>query len=197
MLFITVILIYFVLIVTAIPTITYDGNACPDIVCNMFQGMGFATSGTYTRINPPDVDGNYNTYIHTVFNPVTHKPVNIRECTNKVKMRLISANRRVTCSKKGCSSSNTNDITLECDEFPLASTYQGGRGAFTRCIQKWQNGLAGIDIRIFYQQKKIADNAPFTINLINVPFNCPETDDRTILKQTPNAGQSTCAIKPF
>lgn len=189
-------------LIRAMATLTYDGNLCPDIACNTQNGLNRRTNNIFTRINPPPPpppDGNPGKPIRIKLyghNPITNKGTYTGEaCVNPVKTQLIANNRRKNCPPKRCKTAETG---LECDEFPFASSYEGGRGASSICLPAWQNNMAGGgNLNGFYTANNIGDKDAFMVTVVNLPSNCPSFgDETTTIKNMPSPDQKNCFYTP-
>ncbi|WP_243766362.1 DNRLRE domain-containing protein [Streptomyces sp. GC420] len=55
-----------------------------------------------------------------------------------------------------------------CDEYPFASTFQGGIGAQTMGVPKWENDQQGRDMSAFLSRNRMKRGDPFLVWVINV-----------------------------
>ncbi|MBA4861340.1 hypothetical protein H1V43_08045 [Streptomyces sp. PSKA54] len=55
-----------------------------------------------------------------------------------------------------------------CDEYPFASTYQGGLGAQVMGVPKWENDQQGRDMSAFLRRNRMKRGDPFLVWTINV-----------------------------
>jgi hypothetical protein len=53
------------------------------------------------------------------------------------------------------------------DEYPFASSYQGGRGARVADVPGWQNDQQGFMMREFYRNYAIADGDSYRVRVID------------------------------
>jgi len=183
----------------AMPVLTYDGNLCADLVCNIATGLNsFKLSlnpGVLTRVDPPDIDDGTDP---SIYKWVTENPVldsnghyikmEHEICTNALKLSIIAGNRKLNCPQGTC---NTQHTGLSCDEFPFASSYEGGFGASSWCVPAWQNVMGGGgNLNAFYTANNIIDKSEFKVKVINVPALC--NAGGLPLMPIPQAGQTTC-----
>ncbi|KAL3836377.1 hypothetical protein ACJMK2_021810 [Sinanodonta woodiana] len=73
---------------------------------------------------------------------------NIKNAIARGKTRL-QKNRRAACSKVTCTGTNNS-----CDEYPFASTSQGGAGATTMCVPLSENNSQGGTTRLVLQKEQ-------------------------------------------
>lgn len=176
-----VLLLFVTLCLADIPVLIYNGNTCPDIACNVINGIALK-SDTLTRVSPPDENGITATFVANFYDPTTGERSTKRVCANNRKKKEIRSNRYRACGKVKCGPG------LECDEYPFASSYEGGVGASTRCIPSWQNGNAGNMLGTFLTKNNIPDHGPYKVSVINPPADC----SILIIKSTPDANANLC-----
>ena len=70
--------------------------------------------------------------------------------------------RSIACPQGTCSSAPAPNNS--CDEYPFASTHQGGSGASTRCVPTGTNSSQGGTLRHFYPA--ICDGAWFCVEVV-------------------------------
>ncbi len=58
------------------------------------------------------------------------------------------------------------NVAPSCDEYPFASTYQGGAGASTATVPLWENRVQGGYIGAFYVRARLRDGDPFAVVVI-------------------------------
>ncbi|KAJ2998777.1 hypothetical protein NUW58_g216 [Xylaria curta] len=82
------------------------------------------------------------------------------------------ANRTPRRTKSGCNRTPCSNAALpwsqkgnSCDEFPFASTFEGGTGAILRCVDSKENSSEGGQLSAFY--KTISHNTKFNIMMNN------------------------------
>ncbi|KAL3836341.1 hypothetical protein ACJMK2_021808 [Sinanodonta woodiana] len=92
---------------------------------------------------------------------------NIRNAINSGKTRSlqritdqnqIKKNRQAACGKVTCTAPNNS-----CDEYPFASTSQGGAGATTKCVPLSENNSQGGQLAGFYKKNNIGDKDWFNM----------------------------------
>ncbi|EMD85672.1 hypothetical protein COCC4DRAFT_54290 [Bipolaris maydis ATCC 48331] len=69
------------------------------------------------------------------------------------------------CNRTPCTNTNYNQWGNSCDEYPFASTHEGGAGAILRCVVDTDNDSEGGQLGNFY--KKINDGDQFDIFVVN------------------------------
>jgi Deoxyribonuclease NucA/NucB len=72
------------------------------------------------------------------------------------------ANRAASC--KGFVPTSSTD---SCDEYPFASTYQGGAGAATAHVPGTDNSAGGSKLSAFNQTNRVLDKDPFFVQVVN------------------------------
>ncbi|KAF2821079.1 hypothetical protein CC86DRAFT_427235 [Ophiobolus disseminans] len=78
--------------------------------------------------------------------------------------------RNMGCAQRVTYSALYNQyFSMQCDEFPPASTLEGG-GPTLVCISWYQNILGGSYLRYFYSDVSLASNAPFVIRMDTCAF---------------------------
>lgn len=73
--------------------------------------------------------------------------------------RAIAANRRAACGSAECGSGES------CDEYPFASSQEGGAGAVRLCVPERQNNSQGGTLSAFYQRESIGNNDEYCVQL--------------------------------
>lgn len=148
-------------------TVVHDYNCMPNIACHIYQRGG---------ANPLD--------------PTESLPMSITRAEGKKCIvgpqngagyrdsPVSFYNRREACPRTACPVTN-GPFTNGCDEFPFASTYEGGlgtpRGGFAgptsyMCIPRWENTMQGQIMIHFYGCLGAAqDNFRFQIKAVNIP----------------------------
>ncbi|KAL3836342.1 hypothetical protein ACJMK2_021775 [Sinanodonta woodiana] len=84
-----------------------------------------------------------------------NKPRLLKRIKDKNKIRQ---NRRLACGKSKCTGINNS-----CDEYPFASTSQGGAGATIMCVPLSENNSQGGQLSGFFKSKSIGNNAWFNM----------------------------------
>lgn len=69
-------------------------------------------------------------------------------------------------------------MPLSCDEYPFASTTEGGSGAHVGCIVAWQNGLQGWYLSNFYRDYNMQPNDQFVMEITGI--DCDTVKDTDI-----------------
>ncbi|KAK3578784.1 hypothetical protein CHS0354_030200 [Potamilus streckersoni] len=77
------------------------------------------------------------------------KPRSLQRITDKNQIRK---NRRLACGSVKCSGSKNS-----CDEYPFASTSQGGAGSTTMCVALSENNSQGGQLAVFYRKNKVGN----------------------------------------
>lgn len=72
-------------------------------------------------------------------------------------------NRRLACPPNSCV--NTNQV-MSCEEFPMASTTQGGAGAFTSCVPIQEQWSQGGTLSQMYQQNNMKAGDQFRVVIV-------------------------------
>lgn len=70
------------------------------------------------------------------------------------------------CASPNRCSGNPTDSN-SCDEYPYASSQQGGAGAVTRCVPAHENSVQGGTLSSFYTRSSIQDGDPYTVSFTN------------------------------
>jgi len=83
----------------------------------------------------------------------------LRRITNP---RLIAQNRRAAC--RGFV--RPNPPNTSCDEYPFASTVEGGTGASTRGVPPWEQNVQGGIISSFYRVNSIQNGDRFRVRVL-------------------------------
>jgi hypothetical protein len=124
-------------------TITFDGNDLPCITYNI--AVGFANS----------------------------QPSLLTRTTDGLK---IAANRRAACGSSTAAgkettiqNKNTGEILFSCDEYPFASSMQGGAGAQAMVVPFYENSSQGGQLSAFYKTNGIINNSTYNVALTNIP----------------------------
>lgn len=69
-------------------------------------------------------------------------------------------------------------MPLSCDEYPFASTVEGGSGAHVGCIVAWQNGLQGWYLSNFFRDYNMQVNDQFVMEITGI--DCDTVKDTDI-----------------
>jgi hypothetical protein len=81
---------------------------------------------------------------------------------NRNPRRTASGCNKTPCSKSGL---NYSKFGNSCDEFPFASTHEGGSGARLRCVDSTENSSEGGQLAAFY--RTIKDGQKFGLTIEN------------------------------
>ncbi|KAL3836379.1 hypothetical protein ACJMK2_021812 [Sinanodonta woodiana] len=79
-----------------------------------------------------------------------NKPRSLQRITNT---NQIKKNRQAACGKSKCKGKKNS-----CDEYPFASTSQGGAGATIMCVALSENNSQGGQLNVFYRKKSVGNN---------------------------------------
>ncbi|KAL3836340.1 hypothetical protein ACJMK2_021773 [Sinanodonta woodiana] len=97
--------------------------------------------------NMPNVCANIRNAINN-----NRKTRNLQRITSRSQIRR---NRRASCGRLRCPRGQS------CDEYPFASTSQGGRGATIRCVPAAENNSQGGQLNGFYRRYRLGNNSWF------------------------------------
>jgi len=180
----------------AIPTLVYDGNHCPDIACNINQYLTKINQKAVILTRQRPLDGQAIGPRQTTYTYDSNgKAIKQTVCSTQAAIKAAQANRNKACNGKDIKSVCQGEalqlgIDVECDEFPFATTYEGGEDAEVRCVPAWQNNLGGGGfLSGFYSNYKLQDRHEFQVTVVNLP-NCRPHD---IMLLRPTETQSFCA----
>lgn len=85
------------------------------------------------------------------------QPSQLTRLTNSTRIKRNRRNSGCTKMKPGPG--------LSCDEYPFASTYEGGKGATTAIVPIKENSLHGGQLSYFYTKNKIQDGGCFIVKI--------------------------------
>lgn len=121
--------------------------------------------GLAIAVNTITFDGNKMPGIACNINNTINngKPTLLTRVTSK---DIINNNRKNACGNVKCPKKES------CDEYPFASTKEGGNGAITRCVPVSEQNSQGGTLSVFYKKNSIKDGSQFNVEVINVPSNC-------------------------
>jgi hypothetical protein len=96
---------------------------------------------------------------------------NLNRTTNAA---TIAANRTAACGGAAADVTALNNAggpgtPASCDEYPFASSTQGGAGAQALIVPAFENQAQGGALAQFYQNNNIANNGAYTVTTSNVP----------------------------
>ncbi|KAK3578787.1 hypothetical protein CHS0354_030203 [Potamilus streckersoni] len=123
----------------------------------------------HDSVNTPSIDRRFLVVKNLIFsctnmphvcqnikNAITNngKPQTLRRITDT---NQISTNRRLACGNVSCRSGDS------CDEYPFASTAQGGTGATTLCVPLSENNSQGGQLSSFYTRQSVGNGDTFHV----------------------------------
>ncbi|KAK4032359.1 hypothetical protein C8A01DRAFT_20551 [Parachaetomium inaequale] len=103
------------------------------------------------------------------------KPENVLSDRAVLLHRRMGRNPAAGCANMGCAQRLTYStlyqqyFSMQCDEFPPASSMEGGGPTLT-CISWYQNNLGGIYLRYFYDDVGLTQDQPYVIRMDTCDF---------------------------
>tara|TARA_R110002096_G_scaffold64463_4_gene157146 strand:- start:480 stop:995 length:516 start_codon:yes stop_codon:yes gene_type:complete len=97
-------------------------------------------------------------------------PANLTRTTDQA---TINANRQASCGPAGPTVAALNQqagaVVFSCDEYPFASSNQGGAGAQIMIVPLIENNIQGGRLGAFYNHNNIGNNGAYVAGAVNVP----------------------------
>lgn len=157
--------VFITVVFAQLPTLTMDYSQMPEVICNMYNAIQSGRPSTLTRASFAP-----NTITKTINgNPTT-------TCRNAAQTSHDNRNRRDSgCVNLKCPP--IDGIKYNCDEYPFASTYNGGVGARIICVPQKENSLQGYNIKSFYAKYNIPNSGTFVVDVSSITqTECPNVN---------------------
>lgn len=130
--------------------------------------LASAAGATAQQIN---FDGNVLPCI--TFNIATAQNAGQPAVLTRTSAQQAAANRTASCGPAGPTVAQMNNFAgatvFSCDEYPFASTTQGGATAQVMIVPLIENNIQGGQLSAFYNANGVGIGTNFTVGVVNVP----------------------------